>query len=152
MTAKAMKTAAAAARRGRESMRRLMIVPGRCIGCRTCELSCAFSHSHGRFVLGKSRCNNIHYPGGRHITMLCLQCEDPACARVCPVDAIVRNVETGAMEIRRERCIHCNVCVPACPFGNISIDPVDDHVVKCDLCGGDPMCARFCPSETLVYR
>jgi len=24
-------------------------------------------------------------------------------------------------------------------------------VVKCDLCGGDPACARACPTEAITY-
>ena len=25
------------------------------------------------------------------------------------------------------------------------------HVFKCDLCDGDPVCARFCPTGAIVY-
>ncbi len=131
--------------------KRLIVTPERCTGCRTCELACAFSHGEA-FHLGKSRVSHVHFSDDRHITMLCLQCEEAACAKVCAVDAIARSEATGAMEVDEERCIHCHACVSACPFGNIVLDEDHTGVVKCDLCGGDPTCARFCPTETLVYR
>jgi Fe-S-cluster-containing hydrogenase component 2 len=30
--------------------------------------------------------------------------------------------------------------------------PVEKVALKCDLCGGDPQCARFCPSRALIFR
>jgi Fe-S-cluster-containing hydrogenase component 2 len=44
-------------------------------------------------------------------------------------------------------------CVAGCPFGNMLSDPdIQGYVFKCDLCYGDPICARFCPTGALVYR
>jgi Fe-S-cluster-containing dehydrogenase component len=88
----------------------------------------------------------------RNIPILCLQCEDAACVQACPVEALVRNERTGAIEVREDRCIQCLACVPACPFGNIAVDPSTEMVVKCDLCGGDPMCAKFCPEGALSFE
>jgi len=48
--------------------------------------------------------------------------------------------------------IGCGSCVQACPFGNMKWDFVSSRPVKCDLCGGDPMCAKFCPEKALVYE
>lgn len=131
--------------------KQLIVTPERCTGCRTCELACAFAHGES-FHFAKPRVAHVHFPDDRHITMLCLQCEEAACAKVCAADAIVRNEATGAVEILEERCIKCMACRSACPFGNILTDEEGTGVLKCDLCGGDPACARFCPTETLVYR
>jgi Fe-S-cluster-containing hydrogenase component 2 len=49
------------------------------------------------------------------------------------------------------RCVKCMACVAACPFGCALVDEVHDEVVKCDLCKGDPACARFCPTKALRY-
>jgi formate hydrogenlyase subunit 6/NADH:ubiquinone oxidoreductase subunit I len=43
-----------------------------------------------------------------------------ACAAICPTRALVRNEDTGAIDIVRERCISCRMCVAACPFGNMA--------------------------------
>ena len=39
----------------------------------------------------------------------------------------------------------------ACPFGAISVDPLTDRIIKCDLCLGDPACAKFCPTGAIEY-
>ena len=38
-----------------------------------------------------------------------------------------------------------------CPFGAILYDPDNRRVIKCDLCGGDPQCVRFCPTGALQF-
>jgi Fe-S-cluster-containing hydrogenase component 2 len=35
-------------------------------------------------------------------------------------------------------------CLEACPFGAVSFDHEHETAIKCDLCGGDPKCAKFC--------
>ena len=39
----------------------------------------------------------------------------------------------------------------ACPVGGVSFDPVTRHVIKCDQCGGDPQCVKFCPQGAIEY-
>ena len=38
----------------------------------------------------------------------------------------------------------------ACPFGAMHIGP-RGRAEKCDLCGGDPLCAQFCPRGALRF-
>ena len=130
---------------------RFVVNPIRCTGCRTCELACSFTHS----VNGKPGLSRI-YPletGFKDlwVPVTCLQCDDAACAKSCLVDAITRNEETGAMVLDPEKCVRCMACVAACPFGCSLLDTHNDLVVKCDLCGGDPACAHFCPTKALEY-
>lgn len=132
-------------------MKRLVVHVDRCTGCKTCELACALSHGSG-MKLARSRINHVSFSDERHITMLCLQCDEAACRKVCPSGALERNETTGAIEIDLERCVQCRSCVAVCPFGNIFIDPGSRGIVKCDLCGGEPVCASFCPTRTLEYR
>jgi ferredoxin len=33
----------------------------------------------------------------------------------------------------------------------IRLDDDTQFPLKCDLCGGDPQCVKFCPTEALVY-
>ena len=132
-------------------MRRLLVTPSRCTGCRTCEIACAFSHP----VDGEPGRSTIRaLPAGKPETgtpVVCLQCDSAACVAVCPARALWRDMKTGAVIVKRDRCISCHTCVYACPFGNISVEHGSARITKCDLCGGNPRCAQFCPTRTLEY-
>jgi Fe-S-cluster-containing hydrogenase component 2 len=129
----------------------LTIIPRNCVGCRTCELTCSFVHStRGR--LARSRIKVREAAEKRSVQMTCLQCAEAACAAACPVEAISRNEATGAVEINEARCVGCSLCVAACPFGHMHFDAEAGLAVKCDLCRGEPMCARFCPNRALEVR
>ena len=128
-----------------------VIIPKNCTGCRTCELSCSMiKGSEG--VFARSRIN-VHKVGNeRYMQMTCLQCVEAACVKVCPTEALVRNVPSGAIEVHEEKCIGCSLCEPACPFGHMHFDLADGIPIKCDLCGGDPTCAKFCPHGALEMK
>ena len=129
----------------------LVITPSRCTACRTCELACSFKYSsNGKPGIPRIRAFMIRE--GRNQVMTCFQCDQAACVRVCPVDALVRNEATGAVEVDENRCIGCGLCSVACPFGHIRHEPADGIAVKCNLCRGEPACAAFCPTQTLEYR
>jgi Fe-S-cluster-containing dehydrogenase component len=71
--------------------------------------------------------------------------------KACPVEAFHRDEKTGAVLIDDDVCIGCRLCIDECPFGGISIDPDKERVIKCDLCGGDPQCVKYCPTSALQY-
>lgn len=122
----------------------------RCIACGKCELACAFAHgSEGK--PSKTRINIFKRGPELGTPVVCFQCDDAACAAACPTQALVRNEETGAIDMVRDRCILCRLCVAACPFGNMLWDETYHLVQKCDLCGGDPKCVPFCPTKALDY-
>lgn len=131
---------------------RFVVNPDLCTGCRTCELACSFTHA----VDGKPGRSRIYPLDGGHeelwVPVVCLQCEEAACVKSCLVDALRRNEETGAIELNDERCVKCMACVAACPFGCALLDETHNQVIKCDLCGGDPVCAHFCPTKALRYE
>jgi len=87
-----------------------------------------------------------------NVPMFCLQCEQAFCKEVCPVHAISRDKDTGAMVINQDSCIGCRACLMVCPFGAIGQDPETRIMVKCDLCGGDPKCVQWCPNEAIQYE
>lgn len=128
---------------------RIIIKPQRCVGCRTCEKTCAAAHELG----GNSCCQTITLSPDEHVPMLCLQCEDAACAQSCPVAAIKLDEITRVVQIETERCIRCQACTVACPFGNIRYAAPLRQIHKCDLCaslGADkPKCVLTCPSSCL---
>jgi Fe-S-cluster-containing hydrogenase component 2 len=88
---------------------------------------------------------------GVNIQTFCQQCEDAACIAVCPVSAINRNNSSGAIEIDDELCVNCKECITACPFKGIYFDRIDDKIIKCDLCDGDPKCVTFCETRAIEF-
>lgn len=129
----------------------LIITPSRCTACRTCELACSFKHVGPR-GLGISRIRAFMFGEGQNQVITCFQCDDAACATVCPVNALTRNELTAAIDVNEDRCIGCGLCSIACPFGHMNHDGDNRIAVKCDLCQGDPACAAFCPTGTLEYK
>ena len=89
--------------------------------------------------------------------MVCMHCEDPTCAEVCPADAIKQNEDGVVQSSLKPRCIGCSNCVLACPFGVPKYVAEFDQMMKCDMCydrtsvGRKPMCASVCPSEALWF-
>ena len=71
--------------------------------------------------------------------------------KVCPVKAITRD-GNGACVINYDKCIGCKMCKNACPLGNMSYSTRLRRVFKCDLCGGEPKCVRFCPGGALLFE
>ena len=129
----------------------LTIAPEKCTGCRTCELVCSFFHEK-EFNPARARVTVITWDkDGFSVPMMCLQCSNAACMQVCPVGAVYRDFATGAVMVDHSRCIRCKMCTNACPFGNNTFDLELDRVLKCDLCGGDPQCAKYCPSGAVSY-
>ncbi|MFZ1399092.1 MAG: 4Fe-4S dicluster domain-containing protein, partial [Candidatus Promineifilaceae bacterium] len=91
------------------------------------------------------------------VPVICMHCDSPTCAEVCPADAIKRTADGVVQTARKPRCIACNNCVLACPFGVPKMNNGMNLMMKCDMCydrtsvGLKPMCASVCPSQALFY-
>jgi Fe-S-cluster-containing dehydrogenase component len=91
------------------------------------------------------------------VPVVCMHCDSPTCAEVCPADAIKRTDDGVVQTARKPRCIACNNCVLACPFGVPKMQTEFSLMMKCDLCydrtsvGLKPMCASVCPSGALYF-
>jgi len=115
----------------------------KCTGCRRCEIACSLHHE-GKIWPEASRVRVFMLVPGVEVPHLCAQCYDYPCVASCPVDALSVSKETGAVLVDKEKCIGCNKCIEACP-GNVPfLHPADKKAVICDLCGGDPQCAKVC--------
>ncbi len=99
--------------------------PGKCIGCRTCEIACVVAHS--KKDIFTSKVSEIEFFPRLNVIktvevsapIQCRQCEDAPCAKVCPVKAI--STEDGHVKVEEETCIGCKTCAIACPFGAIDM-------------------------------
>ncbi|MDJ0853854.1 MAG: 4Fe-4S dicluster domain-containing protein [Desulfobacterales bacterium] len=122
-----------------------------CTGCEICRLVCSDRLLGGcnphRALLRVTHTHENLY----HFPEVCNQCTNAYCARVCPVDAIDRDADTGAMVVDRDACVACGLCQRYCPTDMIGVDPELKKSVKCDLCGGRPRCVKACPTGALEF-
>jgi Fe-S-cluster-containing dehydrogenase component len=132
------------------------IDPNRCIGCQSCVQACGECDTHKgtpmihlEFV---DRAETV-----QTVPVVCMHCDTPTCAEVCPADAIKRGEDGVVQSARKPRCIACGNCVQACPFGVPKLDIEKQLMLKCDMCydrtsvGKKPMCATVCPSQALFF-
>ena len=127
----------------------LMIDYEKCTGCRLCEQVCSVKHE-GVSNPARSRIKVVKEEGGC-VPVSCQQCLQAPCLAVCPVRAISRDESLNRVVIDYDRCIKCRMCVAVCPFGAIGFDTLAEKTIKCDLCDGDPQCARFCEPKAIQY-
>jgi anaerobic carbon-monoxide dehydrogenase iron sulfur subunit len=133
---------------------RIFITDSRvCTGCRTCEIICSLNHE-GECNPEKSRIHILQQEErGLDLPVVCQQCRTPICRTVCTAKAISRDPGSGAMLVDQEKCTGCESCVFACYFGAINLRAVGTKhkAFICDLCGGDPMCVKFCDTHALSF-
>jgi Fe-S-cluster-containing dehydrogenase component len=128
----------------------------RCIGCQSCLQACAECDTHRGVSMIHletiQRSDSV-----QTAPQVCMHCEDPICARVCPADAIKKTPDGVVQSSLKPRCIGCSNCVMSCPFGVPKYRAEIDQMMKCDMCydrssvGKKPMCATVCPSGALTF-
>src|SRR5262245_34040289 len=124
----------------------VFIDPNRCIGCQSCVQALGECDPHKGHPM-------IHLEyvdrGDSTQTMTggCMHCDQPTCAEVGPADAIKRTGDGVVQTARKPRCVACENCVLACPFGVPKMKTEFRLMMKCDMCydrtsaGKKPMCA-----------
>lgn len=126
--------------------------PEKCSGCRTCMVVCSLAHGN---QCGPSKARikvrQISADLFRTAITTCKQCENPMCLTACQTrgaGALHVDETTGARVIDQDLCVGCQSCMQACPQypdAPIYYDEEAGTCFKCDLCGGDPQCLKFCP-------
>jgi protein NrfC len=142
----------------------LLVDSKKCGACTSCMAACSLAHE-GQVNLSLARIQVVRNPlefFPNDITVeQCRQCEDPACVKVCPTEAL--HVDTASGNVRMvnsRKCIGCMRCVEACPFkaSRVQWNPKTKHSQKCDLCtharywqGKGPACVMACPMGAIKY-
>jgi anaerobic carbon-monoxide dehydrogenase iron sulfur subunit len=137
--------------------KKLFALRNQCTDCNVCETACSLVHSPGGEINPQlSRVQIDHAPhkpsktnrdGLGFVAGICHHCGNPPpCAEVCPTDAFYYDPVTRVAVIDQGRCIQCMECVPGCPFDVVFVAP-SGELLKCDLCGGDPVCVKACSTR-----
>jgi Fe-S-cluster-containing dehydrogenase component len=138
------------------SERQFFLDYSRCIGCQSCVQACGECDTHrGTSMIHLETIDRMD--SVQTTPQVCMHCEDPICAQVCPADAIKKTPDGVVQSSLKPRCIACSNCVVSCPFGVPKYMADFEQMMKCDMCydrssvGKKPMCATVCPSGALTY-
>ncbi|MEO6366171.1 MAG: 4Fe-4S dicluster domain-containing protein [Luteimonas sp.] len=94
-----------------------------------------------------------------HFPRSCLHCETPACVTVCPTGASYKRASDGIVLVDEDKCIGCQLCSWACPYGAREYSAVEGVMKKCTLCVDriynenldeserQPACVQACPTK-----
>ena len=147
----------------------------KCTGCRGCQVACKqwnqlkaektkFFSGEGyqnpplmsEYTFTRVKFKDYEKDGQNEFAFykeMCMHCNEPACASVCPVGAFKKTAE-GPVVYDADRCIGCRFCMIACPFGvpKYEWSKAFPLVRKCTGCysrikeGMQPACATACPT------
>ena len=132
-----------------------------CIGCNACTVACKRENDVplGAFNTWIESFD-VERPDGRiaraNVPKQCNHCADAPCVRVCPTGAIYR-AEDGTVQIDKDKCIGCQFCAMACPYGVRYLNQTERVVEKCTLCeqrtsqGELPQCVAQCGARARFF-
>ncbi len=138
-----------------------LVEASRCMGCFACEAACKMEHD----LPAEPRTVRVIQVGptgdGDDLVMSfqptsCCHCDQPACVLACPEGAMQKR-EDGIVFSDLEKCIGCQTCAVACPFGVPQLNTATGKIAKCDGCrdrvdqGLWPACTLKCPSGALMF-
>ena len=146
-------------------MKRILIDPTKCYGCKSCAIACMQAHREGEgdvYTLNLSdpvneERNFIHPDGADgYLPLFCRHCDEPDCVASCMSGALSKNPKTGLVLYDEERCGACFMCVMNCPYGVPKPDRLTGtRIVKCDFCaknGENPGCVEACPTGAITVE
>ncbi len=103
-----------------EERRWIMVIDTRkCVGCDACTIGCVAENKLPPGVVYRPVVKeeigafpNIQI---KFTPRPCMQCENPPCVPVCPVNATWRRPD-GITIVDYDKCIGCRYCITACPY------------------------------------
>lgn len=104
-----------------EDRRWTMVIDTRkCVGCHACTVACISENKLPPGVVYRPVVQEEfgEYPNVqlRFFPRPCMQCDEPPCLSVCPVNATWKRPD-GIVAIDYDKCIGCRYCVVSCPYG-----------------------------------
>ena len=104
-----------------EERKWVMIIDQRkCVGCHACTVGCIAENKLPPGVVYRpvTTEESGEFPNVKlkFTPRPCMQCEEPPCVPVCPVNATWRRPD-GITIVDYDTCIGCRYCLTACPYG-----------------------------------
>jgi formate dehydrogenase iron-sulfur subunit len=136
-----------------------------CIGCKLCEKACAEHNGlpYNDAIAAEPKQSDHKFTavlteGDKFMRRLCMHCNEPACASVCPVGAFHKTSE-GPVVYDVWKCIGCRYCMVACAFAQPKYEwgSLNPRVRKCIMCpdllkeGKQTACAEACPTGATKF-
>ena len=143
--------------------RTLLVNLDRCSGCDSCIVYCKYANGlqlgeYYNRVVAVGPYGDFPYVSMYWLPTCCQQCENPQCVRVCPTGASYRDPDTNVVLVNGDKCIGCEYCLYACPYGVRSMNKATGVAQKCNLCsqytadGSDvPICVHNCPTGARLF-
>ena len=153
-----------------------------CVGCHACAVACKEWNASGTtgplsdyqpygaepsgVWFNRIRKYEVgSYPDSKTINfpMSCMHCEDADCVTVCPTGASYKRTGDGIVLVDQNRCMGCNYCAWACPYGARELDRSSGTMKKCTLCVDriydqalpveerQPACVLTCPAHARMF-
>lgn len=135
-----------------------------CVDCERCMEACVKtnhvpSYGYRTIILERTKDLSPTEKETIYMPVLCNQCNEPPCVRVCPTVATYKDKVTGIVVMDSKKCIGCKTCMAACPYNARYFNEEVRAVDKCNFCLDtrlskgmkDTACVEACPAHVRVF-
>jgi len=97
----------------------------KCVGCHACTIACVAEYKLPPGVVYRpvveEEIGTYPHVTRRFVPRPCMQCDNPPCVPVCPVNATYKRAD-GIVAVNYDQCIGCRYCIVACPYNARTFD------------------------------